>query len=89
MMNFIVNNQREILLSVQGTNIWSGQQPQQYNSHSIAWGGLSHELFALGRRYQWVAWGYVVGIFVPIPFWLVHRFFPKLRLDYLYTPVIV
>lgn len=32
LMNSIIDNQREILLSVEGTNIWSGQQPQQYNS---------------------------------------------------------
>ncbi|KAG9224893.1 hypothetical protein PTI98_009892 [Pleurotus ostreatus] len=88
LMNSIIDNQRDILLSVEGTNIWSGQQPQQYNSQAIAWGGLSHELFASGKRYQWVAWAYVVGLFVPIPFWLVHRFWPKLRADYLYTPVI-
>lgn len=40
LMNSIIDNQRPILLSVEGTNIWSGQQPQQYNSQSIAWGGL-------------------------------------------------
>ena len=39
-MNSIIDNQRSILLSVEGTNIWSGQQPQQYNSQAIAWGGL-------------------------------------------------
>ncbi|KDQ57535.1 hypothetical protein JAAARDRAFT_130586 [Jaapia argillacea MUCL 33604] len=88
LMNSIINNQRPILLSVEGTNIWSGQQPQQYNSQAIAWGGLSHELFAIGKRYDWVAWAYVVGLVVPVPFWLVHRYFPKLRMDYLYTPVI-
>lgn len=88
MMNSIIDHQRDILLSVEGTNIWSGQQPQQYNSQSIAWGGLSHELFAHGKRYQWVVWGYVLGLFVPIPFWVIHRFYPKLRADYLYTPVI-
>lgn len=71
LMNSIIDNQRDILLSVEGssklpgvffrdtdyflgTNIWSGQQPQQYNSQAIAWGGLSHELFAVGKRYQWV-----------------------------------
>lgn len=32
MMNSIVTNQRDILLSVQGSNIWSGQNVQQYNS---------------------------------------------------------
>ena len=89
MMNSIIDNQRDILLSVQGTNIWSGQQPQYYNSQSIAWGGLANELFAHGKRYQWVAWGYVIGFFVPIPFWLIHRYYPKLRADYLYTPIIV
>ncbi|KAJ3903968.1 OPT oligopeptide transporter protein-domain-containing protein [Lentinula edodes] len=88
LMNSIIDNQREILLSIEGTNIWSGQQPQQYNSQAIAWGGLAHELFANGKRYQWVAWAYVVGLVVPVPFWLVHRYYPKLRADYLYTPVI-
>ena len=32
MMNSIVTHKREILLSVEGTNIWSGQQVQQFNS---------------------------------------------------------
>ncbi|OJA15602.1 hypothetical protein AZE42_10123 [Rhizopogon vesiculosus] len=88
MMNSIIDNQREILLSVEGTNIWSGQQPQQYNSQAIAWGGLSNELFSAGQRYHWVPLAYLVGFFVPIPFWIVHRYWPKLRADYLYTPVI-
>ncbi|KAG2138132.1 OPT oligopeptide transporter protein-domain-containing protein [Suillus cothurnatus] len=88
MMNSIIDNQREILLSVQGTNIWSGQQPQMYNSQAIGWGGLSHELFSAGQRYQWVPWAYVLGLFVPVPFWVIHRYWPKLRADYLYTPII-
>ena len=89
MMNSIIDNQRDILLSIQGTNIWSGQQPQQYNSQAIAWGGLSHELFSTGQRYEWVPLAYLVGLIVPIPFWVIHRYWPKLRADYLYTPVIV
>jgi len=87
LMNSIIDNQRDILLSVEGTNIWSGQQPQQYNSQAVAWGGLSHQLFAVGKRYQWVAWAYIVGLAVPVPFWLAHRYWPKLRLNYLYTPI--
>jgi OPT oligopeptide transporter protein len=107
-MNSIVDNQREILLSVQGTNIWSGQQPQQYNSQAIAWGGLrcdlffsiptfkfvddhpyySHELFSIGKRYQFVAWAYLIGLMVPVPFWAMYKLWPKLRTDYFYTPVI-
>lgn len=87
-MNSVIDSQRDILLSVEGTNIWSGQQPQSYNSQAIAWGGLAHELFASGKRYEWVAWAYLIGLTVPVPFWLAHRRWPQLRLDYLYTPII-
>ena len=48
----------------------------------------SHQLFAVGKRYQFVAWAYLIGLTVPIPFWIVHKFWPKLRADYLYTPII-
>ncbi|KAF8552269.1 OPT superfamily oligopeptide transporter [Imleria badia] len=87
MMNSIIDGHRDILLSVQGTNIWSGQQPQQYNSQAIAWGGLSHELFSAGMRYQWVPWSYLVGLVVPVPFWLIHRYWPELCANHLYTPI--
>lgn len=32
LMNSIVDNQRDILLSVEGTNVWSGQYVQQFNT---------------------------------------------------------
>jgi len=48
----------------------------------------SHELFAIGKRYQFVAWAYLIGFLVPVPFWIVHKLWPRLRADYLYTPVI-
>ncbi|KAG1725474.1 OPT oligopeptide transporter protein-domain-containing protein [Suillus paluster] len=88
LMNSIIDSQREILLSVQGTNIWSGQQPQSYNSQAIAWGGLAHELFSTGQRYQWVPLSYLIGLVAPLPFWIIHRYWPKLRMDYSYTPII-
>jgi hypothetical protein len=47
-MNSITTNQREILLSVEGTNIWSSQGPQTYNSQAIAWGGLAKDIFSAG-----------------------------------------
>ncbi|KAG6329472.1 hypothetical protein ID866_9617 [Astraeus odoratus] len=87
-MNSIVDNQHDILLSVQGTNVWSGQQVQQYNSQAIAWGAFSHELFSIGSRYQWVLLAYLIGLFVPVPFWLVYRYWPKFRTDFIYTPII-
>ncbi|KAG2158266.1 OPT oligopeptide transporter protein-domain-containing protein [Suillus bovinus] len=87
-MNSIIDNEREILLSIHGTNIWSGQQPQSYNSQAIAWGGLAHELFSSGQRYQWVPLSYLVGLVAPLPFWIIHQYWPRLRMDYYYTPII-
>ncbi|KAG1803721.1 OPT oligopeptide transporter protein-domain-containing protein [Suillus plorans] len=88
LMNSIIDNEREILLSVQGTNIWSGQQPQSYNSQAIAWGGLAHELFSSGQRYRWVPLSYLIGLVAPLPFWIIHRYWPRLRMDYYYIPII-
>jgi len=41
MMMAITTNQRDILLSIQGTNVWSGQNIQQFTSQAIAWGVLA------------------------------------------------
>ncbi len=44
MMNSIVNAQADILLSVEGTTIWSGQNVQTYNALAVAWGGAGPEM---------------------------------------------
>jgi len=84
MMNSIVKNQRDILLG-QPTNIWSGQNVQNYNAQAIAWGGTSGKVFSAGGTYYMVPIALAIGIFVPLPFWLGHKYFPKLRLDYINT----
>ncbi len=88
LMGPILRHQHHILVSVEGTNAWTGQRVQQFNAQSVALGGLSHELFAFGKRYQSVTLGLILGFFVPVPFWLAHRYYPRLRADYLYTPLI-
>jgi hypothetical protein len=72
MMISIVNNQRETLLAIQGTNIWSGQNVQQYNTLAIAW-SIANQMFSVGARYQWVTIAYLLGFIVPVPFWLIYR----------------
>ncbi|KAK6346616.1 hypothetical protein TWF696_006736 [Orbilia brochopaga] len=88
MMNSIVKNQRDTLLSVEGTSVWSGQNVQTYNAQAVAWGGAGNEIFGHGGTYQIVPIGLAIGIFVPLPFWIGHKFFPKLRLDYINTFII-
>ncbi|KAF3912918.1 hypothetical protein AA313_de0208742 [Arthrobotrys entomopaga] len=88
MMNSIVKNKRDILLSVEGTNIWSGQNVQTYNAQAVAWGGASAKLFSRGGTYELVPIGLAIGAIVPVPFYIGHKYFPKLRLDYINTFVI-
>ncbi|KAH7379849.1 OPT oligopeptide transporter protein-domain-containing protein [Cadophora sp. MPI-SDFR-AT-0126] len=88
LMSTITTNQREILLSIQGTNIWSGQVIQSFNSNAIAFGALSKYMFSIGRTYQWIVLALPLGFAVPLPFYFAHRRFPTLGLDYIVTPVI-
>jgi hypothetical protein len=87
-MSTITTNQREVLLSIEGTNIWSGQTVQTFNSQAIAWGGLAKDLFSVGGRYEWITLAFLVGFAIPLPFWVIHRYYPKLRLDYWNTAII-
>lgn len=89
MTNQIVSNQFDILISVEGSNVWSGQQAQAFNSLAVAWGGLSHELFSVGKTYQWLTLIFLPGFLVPIPFYLLHKKYPKLGLNNINMAVIV
>ncbi|KAF1986665.1 OPT superfamily oligopeptide transporter [Aulographum hederae CBS 113979] len=88
MMDQITTNQREILLSIEGTNVWSGQVVQSYNSMAIAWGGLAREMFSVGGRYQWITLCYLIGFLIPLPTYFLHKRFPKARFDYWNVPMI-
>lgn len=78
MMVSIVQNQAPILTSIQGTNIWSGQNIQQFNTLAIAW-SIAPKMFSVGARYQWVTLSFLIGFLVPLPFYLAHRFFRPWR----------
>ncbi|KAH0360275.1 OPT superfamily oligopeptide transporter, partial [Aureobasidium melanogenum] len=73
MMITIVQNQGTILKSIAGSNIWSGQNVQQFNTLAIAW-SMPAELFSVGGRYEWVTLSYLIGFIVPVPFWLAYRY---------------
>jgi hypothetical protein len=45
----------------------------RFNTLAIAW-SMPAELFSIGGRYEWVTISYIIGFFVPIPFWLAYRY---------------
>ncbi|KAF5655389.1 peptide transporter [Fusarium sp. NRRL 25303] len=89
MMISIVDNQAAILMSAEGTNVWSGAQVQQFNTLAIAW-SIAPKMFSIGARYEWVTIAYLIGFAAPLPFYFAHRFFPHIRLfSYLNIPIIL
>ncbi|CAK7200113.1 hypothetical protein SEUCBS139899_002803 [Sporothrix eucalyptigena] len=88
LMNAITTSQRDILLSIQGTNIWSGQVIQSFNSNAIAFGALSQYLFGVGRTYEWILLALPLGFVLPLPFYLLHRRFPRAGFNNVVTPVV-
>ncbi|KDE09750.1 hypothetical protein MVLG_00150 [Microbotryum lychnidis-dioicae p1A1 Lamole] len=87
-MNSIIDSHREILLSVEGSNLWSGNIVQSFNSDAVTWGALGTEMWGPHSKYFIVPLGLVIGLFIPIPVWLGHKCFPKLQLDQVVTPII-
>ncbi|KAJ3717209.1 OPT oligopeptide transporter [Lentinula guzmanii] len=87
-MKIVIASNREILLSVQGTNVWSGAAIQSFNSDAISWGALAKQLYSPSGRYGIVPMSILIGLAVPIPFWLLHRKWPKAHFDSVITPMI-
>ena len=45
-------------------------------------------MFSIGRTYSWIVLALPLGFVIPVPFYLLHKRVPHLRLDYFVTPVI-
>jgi len=88
MMISIVDNQKPILLGLKGSNIWSGQNVQQFNTLAVAWSIAKHT-FSIGTKYQFVTIAYLIGFVIPIPLWLANRFYPHAAFRYINTSIIL
>ncbi|KZT24758.1 OPT oligopeptide transporter [Neolentinus lepideus HHB14362 ss-1] len=84
----IIDNNRPALLSLSGTRLWSGQNPQSYNSNAISWGALGPEMFGRGGTYVMVPVSLAIGLVLPVPFWLLHKKFPKAGFNYVIMPIV-
>ncbi|KAI9019182.1 OPT family small oligopeptide transporter [Phycomyces nitens] len=92
--NYIVNysiieSKRDQLLDPNG-NIWSGSGMQSMNSAGITWGGIGPLImFGPSTEYSFFLWAFIAGFGLPIPFWILHKFFPKVGFNLVNTPMIL
>ncbi|CEJ01109.1 Putative OPT family small oligopeptide transporter [Rhizopus microsporus] len=86
----IVENEREVLLTPGGNQFWSGISPQTINSAAITWGAVGPNLmFGPKSNYYIVLWALLIGFFLPVPFWLLHKKFPKAGFQYVNIPTLL
>ncbi|CAO3645788.1 unnamed protein product [Cunninghamella blakesleeana] len=87
----IVNTKRDILLDENGgNNIWSGASPETINSAAITWGAIGPmAMFGPDSPYYIILWAFVIGLFIPIPGYLLHRKWPNVGFDKINTPMIM
>ncbi|KAI9356514.1 peptide transporter MTD1 [Zopfochytrium polystomum] len=77
----ILQSKHEILQDPNGDNNWSGQNIIGFNTKAITFGTLAPKILAVGGTYEWLSYAFIVGIFIPIPFYVLHRLYPKIGFD--------
>ena len=57
---------------------------------SVIWGAIGpRELFASGKIYNATLYGFLAGTLLPVPFYLLSKYFPKLGFRYVYSPLLM
>jgi len=86
----IVTARREILLTPEGTNIWSGQTVQAFNSQAVTW-SLASQVFGIHSKYIWVPVGLLLGAIPTVIQYFIWKKWKKIGpvpIDMIILPVI-
>ncbi|EHS64094.1 uncharacterized protein PGTG_20797 [Puccinia graminis f. sp. tritici CRL 75-36-700-3] len=83
----ILKNEREVLLSPSGDGVFSGAEIAAFQARSVSWGIFSRRMFLFGQKYSAVSWGVLAGLFLPVPFFVAHRYWPRYKFDLVNVPL--
>ncbi|KAF7732503.1 hypothetical protein EC973_003249 [Apophysomyces ossiformis] len=81
--HMVIENKIDIFLSPAGANnFWSGISLQTINTAAITWGAIGPlTMFGPGTMYSIILWAFIIGFFLPVPGYLLHKKFPKAGFD--------
>ncbi|OAV99837.1 hypothetical protein PTTG_25314, partial [Puccinia triticina 1-1 BBBD Race 1] len=85
----ILKYEREVLLSPNGNGVFSGAEVAAFQARSVSWGVFSRRMFLFGQKYSAVSWASLVGLLLPIPFFIAHKFWPRYKLDLVNVPLLL
>ncbi|RIB16524.1 OPT family small oligopeptide transporter [Gigaspora rosea] len=91
-MQMIIDSKRTYLDGTESdpSGQWTAYQSEIFNTASIVWGLIGPaKTFGAGSIYNVLLWGFLIGFFLPVPFYLLHRKFPKSKFNLVNTPVIL
>ncbi|CAG8539472.1 20976_t:CDS:10 [Dentiscutata erythropus] len=89
--NIVINTKRSYIdgTEVDPTGQWAGLQPEIFNTASIIWRLIGPgRVFGSSSIYNVLLWGFLIGGFLPIPFYLLHQKFPKAKFNLVNFPII-
>ncbi|KAA1064752.1 hypothetical protein PGT21_013608 [Puccinia graminis f. sp. tritici] len=86
LINFVVflsilSSEREALLKPEGNSAFSGMHLTSFEAQSITWGIFGKRLYGSGKRYAFVPYSLVAGFLLPIPFYFLQKYYPKMILS--------
>ncbi|KAJ5449724.1 OPT oligopeptide transporter [Penicillium daleae] len=73
----IVSGNKELLTSGNGNSSWSGATLQAYNTNATSW-ALSSYLYKIGRQYELVPLGMLIGAGIVVVHRIFYQFVPKI-----------
>ncbi|KAG9284968.1 hypothetical protein G9A89_009778 [Geosiphon pyriformis] len=90
-LNAVIDAKRSYLdgTELDPTGQWTGRAPAVFNSASIVWGLIGPaRFFGPGSIYYSCLFGFAIGFFLPIPFYLLAKKFPNAGFDLINVPII-
>ncbi|KAI7957478.1 hypothetical protein MJO28_004573 [Puccinia striiformis f. sp. tritici] len=87
-MKTIIHSQREILLTSGGDGVFSGVAITSFQSAAVSWGAFAQRMFLADEKYGAIPLALVVGLFLPVPFFVIHRFWPRYKLNMVNVPLL-
>ncbi|CAG8548424.1 1666_t:CDS:10 [Cetraspora pellucida] len=90
-LNIIINAKRPYIdgTEVDPTGQWAGFNTKMFDTASIMGIDWTGKDFRPGSIYSILLWGFLIGGFLPIPFYLLHLKFPKAKFNLVNMPLII
>ncbi|KAH9813274.1 putative oligopeptide transporter [Melampsora americana] len=76
-------------LLADGHGRFSNHRVLEFGSDSISWGAFGTHLYTIGSRYFVMPLSFIVGFILPVPFYLIHKLWPKYNLHKFHIPLLL